>query len=148
MNMHRLLLAALAFAGSLLPVLAAAQSKPLTTAFFEENRVRPRDAARLRATILNRTISIRTLKDGAIEQVRYGAMRVDGRGEKTKYTIRDGGIEEQHGGVPRMLLIYDWHGHAYGCLEDVGDLDELGEAKGTCPFEIVATATDSHRGGK
>ena len=47
-----------------------------------------------------------------------------------------------------MLLIYDWHGHAYVCLANVGDLDVLGDAEGTCPYEIVATMQGNHVGGK
>jgi hypothetical protein len=148
MNKPKLLAAALAFGGLVMPVLTAAQTDSLTTAFFEENKVPPRNAAKLRATIFDKTISIKALKSGAIEQVYYGAQRVDAKGEKTKYKIREGGIEEEHGGVPRMLLIYDWHSHAYVCLEDVGDLDELAEAKGTCPYEIVATTQDNHTRGK
>jgi hypothetical protein len=148
MNKPRLLAAALALGGLLMPVLAAAQADSLTTAFFEENKVPARNTSKLRATIFDKTISIKALKSGAIEQVYYGAQRIDAKGEKTNYRIREGGIEEEHGGVPRMLLIYDWHGHTYVCLEDVGDLDELAEAKGTCPYEIVAATQDNHTRGK
>jgi hypothetical protein len=148
MNKPKLLAAALAFGGSVMPVLAVAQADSLTTAFFEKNNVPPRNAARLHATIFDKTISIKALSSGAIEQVYYGIQRVDAKGEKTKYKITKGGIEEEHGGVPRMLLIYDWHGHSYVCVQNVGDLDELAEAEGTCPYEIVATTQGNHTQGK
>lgn len=148
MNKPKLLAAALAIGGLGMPVLTAAQTDSLTTAFFEKNRVPPRNAAKLHATIFDKTISIKALNSGAIEQVYYGVQRIDARGTKTRYKITKGGIEEEHGGVPRMLLIYDWHGHAYVCVQNVGDLDELGEAEGTCPYEIVATTQDNHTQGK
>lgn len=137
-----------AFGGLAMPASSSAQTALLTTAFFEKNKVPPRSAAKLHATIFDKTISIKALEGGTIERVYYGAQRVDAGGEKTKYRIREGGIEEEHGGVPRMLLIYDWHGHAYGCVENVGDLDELAGAEGTCPYEIVATAQDDRIRGK
>ena len=140
--------ALVAFGALLMPVLTAAQQDSLTTAFFEKNGVSPRTSAKLHATIFDRTISIKELKNGVIERIYYGAERIDARGTKTKYHIRQGGIEEEYGGVPRVLLIYDWHGHAYICLENVGDLDELGDSVGTCPYEIVATAQGNHTRGK
>jgi hypothetical protein len=148
MNKPILLAAALAFGALGIPVLAAAQTDALTTAFFEKNKVAPRNAAKLRATISDKTIAIKTLKSGAIEHVYYGAQRVDAKGEKTKYRFGKGGIEEEHDGALRMLLIYDWQGHAYVCLENVGDLDVLDGAEGTCPYEIVATTQGNHTGGK
>jgi hypothetical protein len=48
--------------------------------------------------------------------------------------------------VARMLLIYDWQNHAYVCLENVGELDVLKGAEGTCPYEIVATVKGNHLG--
>lgn len=140
--------AALAFGVAALPVPAAAQTEALTTTFFEKNKVTPRNGAKLRTAIYNNTISIKTLKSGAIEQVYYGAQRVDAKGEKTKYKIHKGGIEEEHDGVLRVLLIYDWRGHAYVCLENVGELDELEGEEGTCPYEIVATTQGNHTGVK
>jgi len=148
MNMLKLSAAALAVGIVPIAVPAAAQTAPFTTAFFEKNKVAPRDAAKLRATIFDKTVSIKTLKSGAIEQVYYGVQRIDAKGEKTKYKIGKGGIEEEHDGVPRMLLIYDWRGHAYGCLENVGELDELDGEEGTCPYEIVATTQGNHTRGK
>lgn len=138
----------LAFGGVLTPVLAAAQDNPPTTAFFEKNGVSPRDTTRLRATVLNKTISIKALASGAIEQVYYGsgAKRIDSKGATTQYQIVQSGIEEEYDGAHRMLLIYDWHGQAYICLENVGDLDEIGEAVGTCPYVIVATTPGDTRG--
>jgi hypothetical protein len=144
----KLAVAILAFGVVAIAVQAAAQTAPLTTALFEKNKVAPRDAARLRTTIFDKTISIKTLKSGAIEQVYYGAQRVDAKGEKTKYKIGKGGIEEEHDGVLRVLLIYDWRGHAYGCLENVGELDELDGEEGTCPYEIVAATQGNHIRGK
>jgi hypothetical protein len=140
--------AALAFGVVVMPVIAAAQPAALTTAFFEKNRVSPRDAAKLRATVADSTLSIKTLKSGAIEQVYYGAQRIDAKGAKAKYKIGKGGIEEEYNGTSRMLLIYDWQDHAYVCLENVGDLDELNGAQGTCPYEIVATARGNQTGKK
>jgi hypothetical protein len=140
--------AALAFGVLVIPVLAAAQTDGLTTAFFEKNKVAPRNAAKLRATISDKTISIKTLKSDAITKIYYGALRVGDKGEKTKYKIGKGGIEEEHDGAPRMLLIYDWQGHAYVCLENLGELDMLDDAEGTCPYEIVATTRGNHTGGK
>jgi hypothetical protein len=147
-NPLKLSAAALAFAAVAVPVLAAAQTAAFTTAFFEKNKVPPRDGAKLRATISDNTVSIKTLKGGAVEQVYYGAQRIDAKGGKTKYKIGKGGIEEEHDGTPRMLLIYDWQNHAYVCLENVGDLDELDGAEGTCPYEIVATARGNQTGKK
>ncbi len=139
MSKPAFLAAALVLGGLAMPVLAASQADSFTTAFFEKHHVLPRGAAKLRATISDRIVSIRDLKSGAIERVYYGDRRVDAKGDKTKYRIIEGAIEEEHGDVPRMLLIYDWRGHAYVCLENVGDLDELDGAEGTCPYEIVAT---------
>ena len=138
-----------AFGGLVTPVLTAAQEHPLTTAFFEKNGVSPRDTTKLRATVFNKTISIETLASGAIERVYYGsgAKRIDSKGATTKYQIVQSSIEEQYDGVQRMLLIYDWGGHAYICLENVGDLDEIGEAVGTCPYVIVATTQGDHTRG-
>lgn len=131
--------------GSLIaPILASAQTEALTTAFFELHHVAPRSTARLRATIIGKTISTKSLKTGAVEWVYYGANRVDAKGEKSRYRIHDSGIEEEHDGEPRMLLIYDWQGHAYVCLENVGDLDVLDDAEGTCPYEIVSAAEGNH----
>ncbi len=142
------LAAALAFGGLMMPILAVAQTVSLTTAFFEKNKVPPRNAATLHTTIFGKTISIKALKSGSIEQVYYGAQRIDSKGIKSNYTITKAGIEEEYGGVLRMLLIYDWHGHAYACVENVGDLDELGEADGTCPYEIVGSTQDNHTEGR
>jgi hypothetical protein len=148
MGTLKLSAAALAFGVAALAVTAAAQTAALTTTFFEKNKVAPRSGAKLRTTIYNNTISIKTLKSGAIEQVYYGAQRIDAKGEKTKYTIYKGGIEEEHDGVLRVLMIYDWRGHAYVCLENVGELDELNGEEGTCPYEIVATTQGNHTGEK
>jgi hypothetical protein len=122
-----------------MPVMTVAQTAALTTAFFEKNHVSPRNAAALHATISDKTLSIKKLNSGAIERVYYGARRIDAKGEKTRYKISQAGIEEQYDGAPRVLLIYDWRGHAYVCLENLGELDMLGGAEGTCPYEIVAT---------
>jgi hypothetical protein len=140
--------AALAFGVCAMPVIAAAQPAALTTAFFEKNKISPRDAAKLRITVADNTLSIKTLKSGAVEQVYYGAQRIDAKGAKTKYKIGRGGIEEEYNGTPRMLLIYDWQDRAYVCLENIGDLDELNGAQGTCPYEIVATARGNQTGKK
>jgi hypothetical protein len=139
----------LAFGGLVTPVLTAAQENSLTTAFFEKHGVSPRDTAKLRATVLNKTISIKALASGAIERVYYGygAKRIDSKGATTKFRIVQSSIEEEYDGVQRMLLIYDWDGHAYICLENVGDLDEIGEAVGTCPYVIVAATQGDHTGG-
>jgi hypothetical protein len=138
--------AALAFSTLLMPVRSAAQKDSLTTAFFEKNGVAPRNSAKLRTSVFDRTISIKELNSGTIERVYYGygAKRIDATGTKTKYHIRAGHIEEEYGGVPRMLMIYDWHGRAYICVDNVGDLDEIGDAAGTCPYEVVATAQGNH----
>jgi hypothetical protein len=148
MNKPKLLAAALAFGVLAMPVVAAAQTDGLTTAFFEKNNVAPRNAAKLRTTIADKTISIKTLKSGAVELVYYGAQRIDATGERTKYKIGKGGIEEEHDGAPRMLLIYDWQGHAYVCLENVGELDVLDDAAGTCPYEIIAALQGNHIRGR
>jgi hypothetical protein len=139
----------LAFGGLVTPVPTAAQENSLTTAFFEKHGVSPRDTAKLRATVLNKTISIKALASGAIERVYYGygAKRIDSKGATTKFRIVQSSIEEEYDGVQRMLLIYDWDGHAYICLENVGDLDEIGEAVGTCPYVIVAATQGDHTGG-
>ncbi len=139
----------LACGGLVTPLLTAAQENSLTTAFFEKHAVTPRDTAKLRATVSNRTVSIETLASGAIERVYYGsgAKRIDSKGASTKYQIVQNSIQEEHDGVQRMLLIYDWDGHAYICLENVGDLDEIGEAVGTCPYVIVATTQGDHTRG-
>jgi hypothetical protein len=147
-NPLKLFAAALASGAIAVPVVTAAQTALLTTAFFEKNKVSPRDAAKLRATISDNTISMKTLKGGAVEQIYYGAQRIDAKGGKTKYKIGKGGIEEEYNGTPRMLLIYDWQDHAYVCLENVGDLDELNGAEGTCPYEIVAAARGNQIGKK
>lgn len=139
MSKPAFLAAALVFGGLAMPVLAASQADSFTTAFFEKHHVLPRGAAKLRATISDRIVSIKELKSGAVERVYYGDRRVDAKGEKTEYRIIEGGGIEEYGDVPRMLLIYDWHGHAYVCVENVGELDELEGAEGTCPYEIVAT---------
>ena len=99
--------------------------------------------------MIDQTLSIRALKTGAIERVYYGpgSQRIDSKGVKTQYHIRGNGIEEEAAGVLRMLVIYDWDGHAYVCLEAVGDLDELGAAEGSCPYEIVATTQGDHTQG-
>jgi len=131
----------------LLPVLAAAQPDSLSTAFFEKRGIAPRTATQLRATVVDRTISIKSLQGGALEQVYYGARRIDARGTTTRYKIVADAIQEERDGVLRQLLIYDWHGHSYICLENVGELEELGAAEGTCPYEIVATARGNHAGG-
>jgi len=144
MNKPKLLAAALASGVLAMPVMTAAQTDAPTTAFFEKNKVAPRTAAKLRATIADKTISLKTLKSGAVELVYYGAQRIDASGERTKYKIGRAGIEEEHDGAPRMLLIYDWHGHAYVCLENVGDLDVLDDAAGTCPYEIIAAIQGNH----
>jgi hypothetical protein len=138
--------AALAFSTLLMPVRSSAQKDSLTTAFFEKNGVAPRNSAKLRTSVFDRTISIKELNSGTIERVYYGygAKRIDATGTKTKYHIRAGHIEEEYGGVPRMLMIYDWHGRAYICVDNVGDLDEIGDAAGTCPYEVVATAQGNH----
>jgi hypothetical protein len=139
----------LGFGGLVIPVLTAAQENSLTTAFFEKNSVSPRDTAKLRATVLNKTIAIKALASGAIERVYYGygAKRVDSKGATTKYQIVQSSIQEEYDGVQRMLLIYDWNGQAYICLDNVGDLDEIGEAAGTCPYVIVATTQGDHTRG-
>jgi hypothetical protein len=139
----------LAFGGLVTPVPTAAQENSLTTAFFEKNAVSPRDSAKLRATVLNKTVSIKALASGAIERVYYGdgAKRVDSKGATTKYQIAHSSIEEEFDGVQRMLLIYDWKGYAYICVDNVGELDEIGEAAGTCPYVIVATAQGDHTRG-
>ena len=139
----------LAFAGLAAPVLTTAQENSLTTAFFEKNEVSPRNTTKLRATVFNQTVSIKTLASGAIERVYYGdgTKRIGSKGATTKYRIVQNGLEEEYEGVQRKLLIYDWHGHAYICLENIGDLDEIGEAVGTCPYVIVATAQGDHTRG-
>jgi hypothetical protein len=133
---------------SALLMAAAAQLDVPTTAFFEKHGVSPRDATKLRATVVGQTISIKALKSGALEQVYYGAQRVDARGTQTRYKIIEGAIQEEHDSAPRLLLIYDWQGHSYICLQNVGELDELGDAEGTCPYEIVATARGNHTADK
>jgi hypothetical protein len=94
------------------------------------------------ATMSGKTITIKTLRSGAIERVYYGTQRIGAKGE-----ISEGGIEEQHDGASRMLLIYDWQGHAYVCLENVGELDMLDAAEGTCPYEIIAMTQGNYTGG-
>jgi hypothetical protein len=148
MKRPNLMAAALTFGALLIPDPSVAQTNSLTIAFFEKHNVRPRNAAELRATVLGKTLVIKTLKSGAVERVYYGAQRVDGKGEKTKYKIVGGGIREDPGGVPRMLLIYEWHGAAYVCVDNVGDLDELGEDTGTCPYQIVTSVPNNHAGEK
>lgn len=133
---------------ALVPLLAAAQTVALSTAFFEKQGIAPRTATQLRATVVDQTIAMKLLQSGALEQVYYGTRRIDAKGIKTQYKIVDSAIQEEHDGVLRQLLIYDWHGHSYICLENVGELEELGAAEGTCPYEIVATVRGNHTGGK
>jgi hypothetical protein len=142
------LMAALAVAAWPVPVLLAAQADALTIAFFQNQHLRPRDAAALRATVLDRTLVIRTLKSGTIERVYYGARRIDAKNARTNYRIADAGIREDHDGVQRVLLVYDWQGSAYVCVDNVGELDDLGEAAGTCPYQIVSTIRGNHVGEK
>jgi hypothetical protein len=148
MNPLKVSAAALAFGVVAITVPAAAQTDALTTTFFEKNKVAPRNAAKLRATISNDTISIKTLKSGAIQQVYYGARRIDTKGQKSEYSIGKLGIEEEVDGVLRMLVIYDWRGHTYGCLANVGEGDELEGQEGSCPYEIVGTARGNQTGRK
>jgi hypothetical protein len=128
--------------------LVAAEPVSLSTTFFEKHGISPRTAAQLRTTVVGRTIAIKTLQGGALEQVYYGAQRIDAKGIKTPYKIVEQAIQEERAGVLRLLLIYDWHAHSYICLENVGELEELGAAEGTCPYEIVATAHGNQTGGK
>src|ERR1700761_4617689 len=104
------LLLAIALGSQSALLVAAAEPDVPTTAFFEKHAVSPRGATQLRATVVGRTISIKTLQSGAVEQVYYGARRMDAKGIQTRYKIIEGAIQEEHDGAPRLLLIYDWHG--------------------------------------
>ena len=140
--------AALALGLSLAAGTALAQADVKTTAFFEKNKVAPFDAPKTKAAVGDKTISLKHLADGAVEDVYYGPQRIDAKGGKSKYKIGKDGIEEEIDGVPRRLLLYAWQDRTYVCLENVGDLDELEGAEGTCPYELVKATSGNHLGGK
>ena len=140
--------AVLALALIFAPGAARADTDTKTTAFFEKNKVAPLDAQKTRAAVNDKTVSLKHLTDGAVEDVYYGGQRGDAKGGKSKYRIGKDGIEEEIDGVPRRLLLYAWQDHTYVCLENVGDLDELDGAEGTCPYEIVKSTSGNHLGGK
>ncbi len=138
----------LALALAVAPGVARAETDAKTTAFFEKNKVAPLDAAKTKAAVDGKTVAFKHLADGATEEVFYGGQRFDAKGGKAKYKIGKDGIEEEIDGTPRRLLLYVWQDHTYACLENVGDLDELDGAEGTCPYEIVKTTSGNHLGGK
>jgi hypothetical protein len=129
------------------PTIASAQTDVPTTALFERHHVAPRSTAALRTTITGRTLSIKSLKTGAMESWYYGTQRIDANGKKFDYRIHDSGIEEERDGDLVLLLVYDWHGHSYICLANIGDSDVLGDAEGTCPYEIVGASEGNHLHG-
>jgi hypothetical protein len=140
--------AVFAVALAVAPSAARAGTDAKTTAFFEKNKVAPLDAPKTRAAVNDKTVSLKHLTDGAVEEVYYGGQRVDAKGGTSKYRIGKDGIEEEIDGAPRRLLLYVWQDHTYVCLENVGDLDELDGAEGTCPYEIVKATSGNHLGGK
>jgi hypothetical protein len=138
----------IALALVLAPGLARAEPDAKTTAFFEKNKVAALDAAKTKAAVDGKTITFKHLADGTTEEVFYGGQRFDAKGGKSKYLINKNGISEEIDGTPRRLLLYVWQDHTYACLENVGDLDELDGAEGTCPYEIVKATSGNHLGGK
>jgi hypothetical protein len=143
----------LALVASLFPAFdagAALASEPSTfsTAFFEKLHVPPLNTAQLRALVAGKTVTFKLIATGAQERVFYGPRRVDKKGARTAYRISKSAIEQTRDGVPHLLLIYEWQGRTFGCLENVGDLDELGDQEGLCPYEIVEASSGNQAKGE
>jgi len=120
----------------------------MTTTFFEKIKIAPRGLQKLKATVYDKTISVKDLSSGSVEDVYYGQKKIDPKGNKSEYKLTQYGIEQDYDDSPRLLMIYDWHDHSYICLANIGDNDSLGDAEGTCPYEIVNTRSGNHLGGK
>lgn len=141
-------IAASLFAGCGASAARADEAVKISTAYFEKLHVPPLRADRLRELFAGKTVTFKRIATGARERVYYGAQRVDERGAETSYRIADGDIEQMRRGVRHLLLVYEWQGRTYGCLENVGDLDALGDQVGLCPYEIVGEAAGNTTQGE